>query len=301
MIRVTQLQIHDASLSAMMRSRARLQQVQHEAMTGERVSRPSDDPSAAARARLLGDVQSRAGTYRGVVSQATARLQSAEQALAEAGNVLVRARELATATANETLTADQRASAGIEAEQLRRALVDLLNTRDGDEYVFAHVDTQSRPYEDGVGFTYDVEAHAEVRQAEIAAGRTAAIGASGTAAFAQRAAAPGSIDVVATVASLRDALVANDPDAVRASIDGLTAAFDQALAERTAVGERMQNLQRADEQAQQSATVAAALRSDLVDADITEALSRLQLAETSLQASLTVAARMLGPSLLDVA
>jgi flagellar hook-associated protein 3 FlgL len=299
MIRVTQLQLHDASLSSVMRSRAQLQRVQTEAMTGERVTKPSDDPGASARARLVGDLQARNATYRGVASHGTARLQTAEQALAEVGNVLVRARELATAMANETVTADQRSSAAIETEQLRRAVVDLMNTRDGDEYVFAHVDTHAPPYQDGVGFTYDVDTYAEVREAEVAQGRTAEIGASGSRAFAQRAADPGSIDVVTAVAGLTDALAANDPDAVRASIDNLTAAFDQALGERTAVGERMQMLQRADEQAQQSATVLAGVRSDLLDADITDALSRLQLAETTVRAALSVAARMLGPSLLD--
>ena len=132
MIRVTQLQLHDASLNAMMRSRAQLQKVQSEAMTGERVTKPSDDPSAAARGRLLGDLQARSSTYREVVSQGTTRLQTAEQALAEVGNVLVRARELATAMANETMTAEQRASAATEAEQLRRSLEDLLGAGDTD-------------------------------------------------------------------------------------------------------------------------------------------------------------------------
>ena len=299
MIRVTQLQLHDASLASVMRSRAQLQRVQTEAMTGERVTKPSDDPTASARARLVGDLQARADTYRAIAGHGTARLQTAEQALAEVGNVLVRARELATAMANETVSSEQRASAAIETEQLRRALVDLVNTRDGDEYVFAHVDTHAPPYQDGLGFTYDVDTHADVREAEVAQGRTAEIGASGSRAFAQRAADPGSLDVVAAVAGLTDALAANDPDAVRASIDTLTAAFDQALGERTAVGERMQMLQRADEQAQQSATVLAGVRADLLDADITEALSRLQLAETTVRAALSVAARMLGPSLLD--
>jgi flagellar hook-associated protein 3 FlgL len=299
MIRVTQLQIHDASMSSVMRSRAQLQRVQNEAMTGERVTKPSDDPSASARARLIGDLQARADTYQQIAGHGTSRLQTAEQALAEVGNVLVRARELATAMANGAVSSEQRASAAVETEQLRRAVVDLMNTRDGDEYVFAHVDTHAPPYQDGVGFTYDVDTYAGVREAEVAQGRTVEIGASGSQAFAQRAADPGSIDVVTAVDGLTTALAANDPDAVRACIDTLTAAFDQALGERTAVGERMQMLQRADEQAQQTATVLAGVRSDLLDADITEALSRLQLSETTVRAALSVAARMLGPSLLD--
>ncbi|MBL8947372.1 MAG: hypothetical protein JNK45_29635, partial [Myxococcales bacterium] len=64
-------------------------------------------------------------------------------------------------------------------------------------------------------------------------------------------------------------------------------------------GVRMEQLQRADESAAQTQGVYTRLRSDLVDADAAEAFSRLSLAENTMQAAVTVAARVLGPSLLD--
>lgn len=300
MIRVTQARQNALALLAVTTSRARLQEAQETAMTGVRVAKPSDDPAAAARGRLLGELQSRAASHRTTIDYGTARLQTAEQALAEAGNVLVRARELATAMANDTMSASERAAAATEVLQLRNTMVQLVNTRHGDEYVFANVATHSPPYVDGTGFGYDVDSFSDVRRAEVGPGATAEIGSSGASAFAQRAADPNSVDVIAALAGLAANLSANDVDGVRSDIDTVSRSFDQVLVERTRVGVRMDQLQRADHAAQQSDTVYSSLRSNLLDADAAEAFSKLSLAETSMQAAVTVASRMLGPSLLDV-
>jgi flagellar hook-associated protein 3 FlgL len=300
MMRVTQNRQNAIALQAVTSARVRLQSAQQVAMSGERVSKPSDDPAAAARGRLLGELSARAASHRTTVDYSTARLQSAESALSEAGNVLSRARELATAMANGTMSASERSAAATEVEQLRQGMIDVVNTRHGEEYVFANVASRSPLYVDGSGFTYDVDSYSDVRRAEVGPSQIAEIGASGSTAFAQRAGDPSSVDVIATLAGLVTNLNNNDPDAVRSDIDTVSRAFDQTLAERTRVGVRLNQLQRADQAAEQSTSVYSSLRSDLIDADAAEAFSRLTLAENSMQAAVTVASRVLGPSLLDV-
>lgn len=268
-------------------------------MSGQRVTKPSDDPAAAARARLLGELAARASSYRTTTTYGLARLQTAESALADAGNVLTRAREIATAMANGTMSASERSAAATEVEQLRRAMIDAINTRHGDEFVFADVATESPPYTDSVGFNYDVNTYATVRRAEVGPSQTAEVGASASVAFGQRAADPGSVDAVAQLDDLVNDLRTNNIDGVRADIDGVTLAFEQVLAERTRVGVRTEQLRRADEAASSSASVATRLKSELVDADAAQAFSNLTLAQNSMQAAVSVAARMLGPSLLD--
>lgn len=299
MIRITQSRQSGLALHAISTARARLQQAQRVAMSGQRVTKPSDDPAAAARSRLLGELDARADSHQTTAGYGLSRLQTADTALGEAGNVLVRARQLATSMANDTMSASQRQAAAAEVASLRSAMIAIVNTRHGDEYVFAHVDTRSPPYADGTGFTYDVDTFTEVRAAEVGPTQRVEIGASGSVAFAQRAADPNSIDVLAALADLQADLENNDSDAVRTDIDGMAAAFDQVLGERTRVGVRMSQLQRADEAARQSRSVYQSLRSDLVDADAAEAFSTLSLAENTMQAAVTVASRVLGPSLLD--
>jgi flagellar hook-associated protein 3 FlgL len=298
MMRVTQGGQSRLALGAIATARARLLAAQQVAMSGKRVTKPSDDPAAAARNRLLGELEAKSASYRTTAQYGRSRLESAEQALAEAGNVLIRARQLATAMANGSMSVAERTAAATEVAQLRSSMTDLVNTQYGDEYVFAHVATNDPPYDDATGFTYDVDTYAAVREAEVGPGQNVEIGASGSLAFAQRAATPGSVDVVGVLDQLAADLAANDVPGIQAGIDRVAAAFDQVLAERTRTGVRMEELSRADEAADQNRAVYTRLRSELMDADAAEAFSRLSLAENTLQAAVTVASRVLGPSLL---
>jgi flagellar hook-associated protein 3 FlgL len=300
MIRVTQSHQSGVAMQSIALARARLQQAQQVAMSGQRVAKASDDPAAAARNRLLGELATRAASHRTTAQYGRSRLESAEQALSEAGNVLVRARQLATAMANDTMSASERSAAAAEVSQLRRAMIDLVNTEHGAEHVFAAIDTRTPPYEDGTGFTFDVDTYTDVREVEIGATQRLEIGSSGSMAFAQRAADPNSVDVIATLALLEQNLLANDRDAIQSDIDTVGRAFDQVLGERVRTGVRLEQLQRADEVAEQSQSVYARLSSELIDADAAEAFSRLSLAEYTMQAAVTVASRLIGPSLLDM-
>ncbi len=299
MIRVTQSRQSGLALQAITLARARLLERQRVAMSGQRVNKPSDDPAAAARARLMGELDARAASHRTAANYGVSRLGTADAALGEGGNILLRARQLATAMANDTMSADERTAAAAEVASLRRAMIDVMNTRYGDEYVFAHVDTRSPPYDANTGFTYDVDSYDDVREAEVGPTQRVEIGASGSHAFAQRVADPNSVDVISQLSDLETDLRNDDADSIRADIDGLATAFDQVLAERTRVGVRMADLRRADEAATQASSVYEALRSDLVDADAAEAFSQLSLAENTMQAAVAVASRVLGPSLLD--
>jgi flagellin-like hook-associated protein FlgL len=182
---------------------------------------------------------------------------------------------------------------------LRTGMMDVINTRYDNEYVFAHVATTSPPMDATGAFTYDPDTYDTVRSAEIGPGRLGEIGASGSHAFAQRAADPASVDVVALLQTLTNDLTANDPDALRSRLDSLEAAFDQVVAERARTGLRTQRLRDADLAADQSQTLYSQLRSDLVEADAAEAFSRVTLAQASVEAAVAVASRVLGPSLLD--
>jgi len=301
MIRVTTSQLHRSAFRTVNDTRLRTQEAQEVAMTGRRVNTASDDPAAAARARIMGELKSTAKSHQTSTTYGIARLQTAEDALAEVSNQILRAQEIALSSANETLTGEQRLAYATEVRQIHETVADLINTRHLGEYVFAHVNTNAQVFDSTTGnFTYDVNTYAEVRRAEVGQGQYADIGASASHAFAARTADPRSVDVPAMLAGLEAALVANDPDAIRGTIDSVQSGYDQVVGERTRVGVRVQRLRDAEAAAEQSVTVYTSLESDLVDADAAEAFSNLSMAENSMQAAVTVAARILGPSLLDV-
>ncbi len=298
-MRVTQRQIQGFALSSLAGARSRVFELQQQAASGLRVERPSDDPVAAARARVLGSLIAENETYHQATAHARARLQTAESSLAQAGNILARAKEIALSMANGTASAEQRATAASEVTQLRAQMIEIVNTKYGDEYVFANTATDSPPLDTNGNFTYDPNVYDGVLAAELGEQQRVDIGASAAHAFAQRAADPGSVDVVDEIDLLAQALAANDPDATRAQIQTLDVAMNQVIAERARTGLRLQSVQLAEQRATEQRTLFERLRSDVVDADAAETFSRLSLAQTTLQAAIGVAGRVLGPSLLD--
>lgn len=301
MTRVTNLQVHRLALNSVNDTRGRLMQAQQVALSGKRVVLPSDDPTAAARARMLEGMRSRAESHKANVSYGMARLQTAEQALAEGGNTLSRVKEIALAMANGTYNAEDRANSAQEIEALRRGIVDIMNTKHLGEYVFANINSGNPPYDTTAEtFTYDPSFYDAVREVEVGPSRIAEIGASGAHAFAQRSGDPDSVDVPAVVAAIRDALNANDPDAIRAALVDLDAGYSQVVRERAQTGVRMGRLEDAEQAAVQSDSVFSQLHGELVDADAAKSFSELSLAQTTMQAAVSVAAKILGPSLLDV-
>ncbi len=298
-MRVTERQLHTLSLRAVTNSRNGLTEAQNTAMTGVRVETPSDDPAAAARAQVLRSLQSEQAGYERNISFGRLRLESAEQSLAEAGSLLTRVKELAIGMANETLDASQRQLGANEIGALRANMIELANTKQGDEFVFAHVNTRQAPVDPAGNFTYDVNLYDQVRDAEIGANARGEIGSSGSHAFAQRAADPSSVDVFAMLDTLQAAMNANDPDAIRAQIDDIEQAHAQVVAERARVGTRMSRLDSAREAASGANQLYRRLEAELIDADAAEAFSELNLAETSFQAAITVAGRVFGQTLLD--
>ena len=299
-MRVTNTQMFRSALAAMHGARARMQEAQAVALSGERASKPSHDPTAVARARVLGSLGAAAEAHQTVVANGIARLQAGEDALTSVHNLLLRAKEIALAASNGTVSPEDRAAFAAEVAQLRGGAIDLINTRHLGEYVFAHLATDQAPYDAaGSTFSYDVNTYASVREAVVGPSQTAEIGASGSAAFAARLAAPGSVDIPAVLADLEADLLAGNSDAIRADVDTLATGFDQVLQERARVGVRIQRLRRAEEAADQARSVYTTLRGELLDADAAEAFSNLTLAETTMRAAVTVASRILGPSLLD--
>ena len=119
-MRVTESQLQSLALRSLSDGRVRLLDAQEAAMTGRRVDTPSDDPTASARARLLGALQTESEGYLSIVEYGALRLQQAEIALSEGSSILVRVKELAMAMANETMNAEQRAGTATEIDELRR-------------------------------------------------------------------------------------------------------------------------------------------------------------------------------------
>ena len=298
-MRVTESQLHSLAVNSLIRTRERLLDAQKKAMTGKEHINPSDDPTVAARARIMRSLLEETRSYQRNIEMGNLRLQRAEQALADSSSLLVRAKELALSMANGTMSDEQRELAAAEVSQLHSSMIDLMNTKSGDEFVFANTATTTPVVDTNGNWNYDPDVYQGVREVEIGPASRGDIGSSASHAFARRAADPSSLDALAVLRNLETQLRNDDQTGIRTAIDQIDQVHDQSVAERARVGMRMNRLDTAGKAAEQSEQLYISLESDLVDADAAEAFSELSLAQTTLQAAVSVSSRILGPSLLD--
>ena len=105
--------------------------------------------------------------------------------------------------------------------------------------------------------------------------------------------------VFADLGRLRDALRSNDQKAITAAAEGLAAEHARAARVRGETGARVQSMEARQGRLEDQDVAAKALLSTLAEVDMTEAISRFQTLQTSLQASMQTGASILNMSLLD--
>lgn len=130
------------------KNRSQMSELQNQAATQKRVTKPSDDPLAASRVLsnridLQGNKQfGKSMTY------AKSFLEFTDQSLGDLGEVLVRAKELAIGQANDgTGNEHSRRVVATEVEQLYNQAVAIGNRKLGDRFIFGGFSTQTPPFD----------------------------------------------------------------------------------------------------------------------------------------------------------
>ena len=138
-MRISTQSFYGNALSAMLDQQAVLSRTQVQVATGKRVNTPADDPIAAVHILELERTQRESEQFGKNSELARSRLNLEEQALADAGTVLQRVRELALQAANTaTLSDTDRLSVATELAQRRLELADIANRQDAvGEYLFS--------------------------------------------------------------------------------------------------------------------------------------------------------------------
>lgn len=146
-MRISTQLTQELSVNAMLDQQARITKNQVKMTSGLRVEKPSDDTPAAVRASVLMESISITTQYQANVTMAKSRLSQEDSALESVVSVLQRLNELALRGRNDSLTAADRHSIEVEAEQILYQVRDLANTKtDGGEYLFSGFISTTPPY-----------------------------------------------------------------------------------------------------------------------------------------------------------
>lgn len=138
------------------KNRSHMAELQNQAATQKRVTKPSDDPLAASRVLssridLQGNNQfSKSLTY------AKSFLEFSDQSLGELGDILVRAKELALSQSSDGASNERtRRVVATELHQLYNQMIAIGNRKLGDRFIFGGFNTQQTPFDDNGNYAGD--------------------------------------------------------------------------------------------------------------------------------------------------
>lgn len=290
-MRVTMSMIYGSVVSRIQTTQASYAKAAEVALTTKRINRPSDDPVGSSRAIDLRSMLASLDQYDSNLDTAAGFTEQTELALANVEEAIQRAKEIAVDINGGTSSAGDYAAAAEELDAIIDEVINNMNAKYGDRYVFSGYRTTTVPF-DATG-NYSGGPVGQDIEIEATQGQYLTINLTGDEVFKT------GVDVPQVLIDMRDAIAAGDQAAITDQLSDLTAALDQVLSFETAMGAVTDRIDIARENNEQLRLSATAILSDVEDADITEAATEFTKQETALEAVMTVSARILQQNFLD--
>ncbi len=217
-------------------------------------------------------------------------LAMAETYIDSVEELMTRAREIAIAGANDSLSAADRTTYSSEVEQLQEALLDLANAKVDGKYIFAGYNDQVLPFS-GTPVTYN--GTNDHKMIEINSGTTAAKNITGGELFITPT------DLFATLEDLTTALQSGDSTLISNQLTPLEDAAAQVRTQQSLLGNNMARMDDIITMHESGVLLLQETLSRNQDADLTAVLSELSKMELSLEATMQVTARVSSLNLMD--
>jgi len=332
MTRISENQIARGLLADVFRNQMQVGVHSKELSSGYKVAQPGDSRYSATIAQLRDTVAQVEG-FKTRASFVLGFLETQESTLGEASDALIRAQEIATQGANETLGSAERRLLADEVYALRDHLVSLSNTTYQGRYIFSGNSDGTPAYQEGTSFEvpggddrandffiYDGGSGSNsTREVKVSSDLTITVNQPGEQTFGSSIEAltrlaraldgyrtvidegpPRVPDVVASNAYDLPAEREAQTQDIQAALEMLSSARQEdVMPERSSLAGRMRRVQTAESLLELSENSARDVLSGLQDTDMAISASNLATAQTALQASLTVTTQMLRQSILD--
>lgn len=324
--RVSENQTTRQMVSFALENKRRLGEFSNQLTSGVKVSKPSDSVDAGTISRYQQQI-AKIDTYTTTIAQAKSFLVFQDDIVSQANDLLIRAKEVAQQGANETLSSFARSQLAEEVYQIRDQMASLANSSYQGKFVYGGTDDDDPPYDEqtytapatgnpSTRYVFDAEggtlSSKTVRVTdEISVSlNTPANKLFGTSLEAlerlsralggySTTPASGTPDGGGAAYTLPDDYHTQTQD-IKACIDLLNTARDkQVIPERVSLGGRLRRLETGEALLELTKNSAKEVLSRIQDADETEAAANLQQAQTALQASYSVTAKVLRLTILD--
>lgn len=277
------------SLIALQQSFQKLSDLQGEASSLKRLSKPSDAPADVVSAMQLHAGLSRSDQYSRNLSDAQGWLGNADNALTSTVSQLQRVNDLVVQASNASLDANARQGIATEIDSIRKSLIGIANTQYAGRPIFAGTASGDSAY-DATGQYVGVSSTVE---RNIAPGQRIQVNVNGDAVFG-----PAGNDVFTTLAQISNA-VQTDPTQLTTLQATLGTQTTQVQTQLAKVGSQFSRVQNMQSQNTSNGLTMKQNLSSIEDADIAEVMVNLQAQQVAYQAALEATAKAIQPSLTD--
>ncbi len=267
-----------------------LNQLYIKSSTGVEVAKASDNPSAVGSI-----INGRSDIVQGEryienCKHVQDNLSSSETYMNSVEGIMTRAKEIAVAGANDSLSSSDRSTLNDEVTQLQKSLLDLANTQVNGKYIFAGFNDQTQPFS-GTPVAYN--GTNDHQMIETSAGATTAKNITGEELFMSPK------NLFTTLDNLSTALTSGNSTNISSQLTPLEDAADQVRTQLSLLGNNSAHMDDMISLHENALTLTKATLSRNQDADLTVVLSEISKMETSLQATMKVTARVSSLSLTD--
>ncbi len=289
-MKVTQMETYRTLIHQMESSSGNLNRLYEQAASGKRINRTSDDPSAISPILNSSEQIAKADRYLETIRTTQDSLDILDGYLDGAEEIFVRAKEIAIAGSNDSLSAEDLRTLGDEVAQLQTELLDIANAKVDGKYLFSGYAENTLPFS-GDPVVYN--GTSDHKQVEISAGQRIRTNLTGEELFM----AP--VDVFSVLSDLQSALAAGDVSTVATQLDTVEQAAEQIRSQRSEMGNINSYLDDVDALTEEVKLQMKERLSNYEDADLVEVMTDITLAEQSYEAALNVSARLSQLTSLD--
>ena len=139
--------LFDRSVTQMSTVQSDLAHTQAQVSAGKQVLNPSDAPDQAAAIQRLKTVLAKQDSYNNTLTTVKARLEGEDTTLKSVSDLLIRAKEIAVQSSNDTLNPQNRQALAVELKGLRDQMLSLSNSKDSNgNYFFSGSRLKQSPF-----------------------------------------------------------------------------------------------------------------------------------------------------------
>ncbi|QRF31842.1 flagellar hook-associated protein FlgL [Bacillus safensis] len=299
-MRVTQGMISQNSLRNISKSYEKLSKINEQAQTGKRFTKTSDDPVAAVKSLQYSTALFRNEQYKNNLNEAQNWIDTSETSVTEIIDIMSNIRDKVLDAANGTKQPEDLAAIGVEVGQMKKQIIDAMNTQMLGKFVFNGTSTNVKPVVENADgtYTFNFENYTDANavQANISDGITLNVNSNPISAFGGQASGQNVIEMLTDLEnSLKNGTFANSDDAL-GSIDQFKEVMS---AERSDLGARSNRVDLVGSRLTSQFEVLKNAKSDNEDVESEKAILDLLQQETVNRAALATTAKVIQPSLVD--